>query len=69
MLRRLVLHAAGLQQLDADHVIVAIPFSVLRHCEMDASVSPDEKMAISQMRYESKNQVLDRAGHQRQCRC
>jgi monoamine oxidase len=52
-----VLHATGLQQLDADHVIVAIPFSVLRHCEMDASVSPDKKRAISQMRYESLTRV------------
>jgi monoamine oxidase len=36
-----VLHASGLQELQADHVIITIPFSVLRYCEMDSSVIAD----------------------------
>src|SRR4051812_43291088 len=45
-----VLHASGLQQLEAEHVIVTIPFSVLRHCEIDSSVSLGKKTAIQRMR-------------------
>lgn len=52
-----VLHASGLQQLEADHVIATIPFSVLRHCEIDSSVSSGKKTAIQKMRYESITRV------------
>jgi monoamine oxidase len=52
-----VLHPSGLQQLEADHAIVTIPFSVLRHCEMDSSVSLGKKAAIQKMRYESLTRV------------
>src|SRR4051812_44201936 len=38
-----VLHASGRQQLEADHVIVAVPFSVLRHGELEAAMSPEKK--------------------------
>lgn len=52
-----VLHASGLQELQADHVIITIPFSVLRYCEMDSSVSSGKKTAIQKMRYESLTRV------------
>jgi monoamine oxidase len=46
-------HGGSLEQVDADRVIVAIPFSVLRHVEMDGSFSAAKRMVISKMRYES----------------
>jgi monoamine oxidase len=52
-----VLHATGLQEAQADHVIITIPFSVLRYCKMDSSVSSGKKTVIQKMRYESLTRV------------
>jgi monoamine oxidase len=49
--------AAGLQQVEADHVVVTVPFSVLRHCELDSTISNGKRTAIQKMRYESLTRV------------
>jgi monoamine oxidase len=41
------------QQIESDHVILAIPFSVLRKTEMDGSFSAPKRKAILALRYES----------------
>ena len=49
---RLSVSRAGLmEQVEADRVILAIPFSVLRNVELDSSFSPEKRMAISKLRY------------------
>ena len=45
------------QQMEADYVIVAIPFSVLRKLELDSSFSAQKRTAISSLRYESVMRV------------
>jgi monoamine oxidase len=40
-------------QIESDHVILAIPFSVLRKTEMDASFSAAKRKVISELRYET----------------
>jgi monoamine oxidase len=52
-----VLHANRRQQLEADHVIIAVPFSVLRNGELDAAVSRGKQTLIEKMRYESLTRV------------
>lgn len=46
------------QQLEADRVIVAIPFSVLRRVELDSSFSPQKRKAIFELRYEDCTEVF-----------
>ena len=46
------LRAGTQQQLEADHVILAIPFSVLRKLELDASFSESKRKAIADLHYE-----------------
>jgi monoamine oxidase len=41
------------QQLEADHVILTIPFSVLRKLELDSSFSEAKRKAIASLRYDS----------------
>jgi monoamine oxidase len=44
----------GIQdQIDADRLIVTIPFSVLRSVQLDSSISSQKRHVISAMRYES----------------
>jgi monoamine oxidase len=51
---RIAFQQGGAQhQIESDHVILAIPFSVLRKTEMDASFSAAKRQAISALRYES----------------
>ena len=44
---------AGVEQVEADHVVLTVPFSVLRNCELDSTISVGKRMAIQRMRYES----------------
>jgi len=41
------------QQLEADHVILSIPFSVLRKLELDSSFSEAKRKAIANLHYDS----------------
>jgi monoamine oxidase len=41
------------QQLEADHVILTIPFSVLRKLELDSSFSEAKRKAIADLHYDS----------------
>jgi monoamine oxidase len=51
---RIAFQQAGAHhQIESDHVILALPFSVLRKTEMDASFSAAKRQAISALRYES----------------
>lgn len=51
---RIAFQQAGAQhQIESDHVILAIPFSVLRKAEMGSSFSAPKRKAISALRYES----------------
>jgi monoamine oxidase len=52
------LKAGVQQQVEADRVIVAIPFSVLRKIELDNSFSPQKRKAISELRYEDITEVF-----------
>jgi monoamine oxidase len=45
------------QQMEADRVILTVPFSVLRKVEFDSSVSPLKRKVISELRYESVMRV------------
>ena len=49
---RLTVSRAGvMEQVEADRVILAIPFSVLRNVELDDSFSAQKRMVISKLRY------------------
>ena len=48
---------AGLQQVEADHVVVTPPFSVVRNWELDSTISHGKRAAIQNMRYESLTRV------------
>jgi monoamine oxidase len=48
---------SGLQQVEADHVIVTAPFSVVRNWELDSTISREKMAAIRNMRYESITRV------------
>jgi monoamine oxidase len=51
---RIAFQQAGAQhQIESDHVILAIPFSVLRNVEMDGPLSAPKRKAIAALRYES----------------
>jgi monoamine oxidase len=45
-------HAGNQEQMEADRVIVAIPFSVLRELELDPSFSQEKRDAINKLSYE-----------------
>ena len=47
------LHGGTQQQLEADHVILTIPFSVLRKLELDSSFSEAKRKAIADLHYDS----------------
>jgi monoamine oxidase len=46
-----VSRAGSLEQVEADRVILTIPFSVLRNVELDSSFSSQKRMVISKLRY------------------
>ena len=46
-----------LEQAEADRVVLAIPFSTLRNVELDDSFSPQKRMVISKLRYDSGTHV------------
>jgi monoamine oxidase len=46
------------QQIEADRIVIAIPFSVLRKIELDGSFSPQKRKAISELRYEDITEVF-----------
>ena len=52
-----VSRAGELEQVEADRVILAIPFSVLRQVEMDGSFSLQKRAVISKLRYEAITRV------------
>jgi monoamine oxidase len=55
---RLSVSRAGLlEQVEADRVVLTIPFSVLRNVELDSSFSPEKRIAISRLRYTSITRV------------
>jgi len=47
------LHGGIQQQMEADHVILTIPFSVLRKMELDSSFSEAKRKAIADLHYDS----------------
>ncbi len=44
-------------QVEADRVVIAIPFSVLRNVEIDSSFSPAKRMVIAKLRYDSASHI------------
>ena len=52
-----VSRAGSLEQVEADRVVLTIPFSV-RNVELDGSFSPQKRTAISRLRYTSITRVL-----------
>jgi monoamine oxidase len=55
---RLAVSRAGqLEQVEADRVILAVPFSVLRTIQLDDSFSAQKRMVISNLRYDSMPRV------------
>ena len=48
---------AGLQQVEADHVVVTPPFSVVRNWKLDSTISHQKRAAIQNMHYESLTRV------------
>ena len=51
---RVAIIRSGIQeQMEADHVILTVPFSVLRNIELDSSISEKKHFAIASLRYES----------------
>jgi monoamine oxidase len=46
-----------LQNVEADRVVLAIPFSVLRHVQMDSSISQQKRATIAGVRYDSATRV------------
>ncbi len=57
------LNGGSQQQIEADRVVVAIPFSVLRKTELDNSFSPQKRKAISELRYEDITEVFLQSKH------
>ena len=52
-----VSRAGSLEQVEADRVVLTIPFSVLRNVELDSSFSSQKRTAISRLRYTSITRV------------
>ena len=46
-----VSRAGQLEQVEAERVVLTIPFSVLRNMELDSSFSPQKRTVISRLRY------------------
>lgn len=53
-----LLQAGAPQTLSADHLICAIPFSVLRHIEVSPRFSPEKQRAIEQLYYDPVMRVF-----------
>jgi monoamine oxidase len=52
-----VMKGGKLHQVEADRVVIAIPFSVLRLVDLDASFSPGKRAAIANLRYASQSHM------------
>jgi monoamine oxidase len=52
-----VTRGGALEQVEADRVILAIPFSTLRNVELDDSFSAQKRTVISKLRYDSATHV------------
>ena len=52
-----VTRGGAVEQVDADRVILAIPFSTLRNVELDDSFSAQKRAVISKLRYDSTAHV------------
>jgi len=52
-----VTHGGAVEQVEADRVILAIPFSTLRNVELDDSFSAQKRAVISKLRYDSVTHV------------
>ena len=52
-----VSHGGQVEQVEADRVVMTAPFSVLRHMELDDSISQQKRTVISNLRYESITRV------------
>jgi len=50
--------AAGRRKAKADHAIVTVPFSVLRHVEMGTPLSLPKRRAIRQLHYDASAKIL-----------
>jgi monoamine oxidase len=53
-----VTRGGALEQVDADRVILTIPFSTLRNVELDDSFSAQKRAVISKLRYDSASHVF-----------
>ena len=53
-----VARGGALEQVEADRVILAIPFSTLRNVELDDSFSAQKRAVISKLRYDSASHVF-----------
>jgi monoamine oxidase len=53
-----VTRGGAVEQVDADRVILAIPFSTLRNIELDDSFSAQKRAVISKLRYDSASHVF-----------
>jgi monoamine oxidase len=51
-------NAAGRNLLRADHAVVALPFSVLRHIEIAPAVSRGKQRAIRQLYYDASTKIF-----------
>jgi monoamine oxidase len=52
-----IFESGALQNVEADRVVLAIPYSVLRSVQLDASLSQGKREVISGVRYESATRV------------
>lgn len=52
-----IAHGGTLEQVTVDRAVIAIPFSVLRHVQLDGSFSADKRAVIAHLRYESATHV------------
>ena len=52
-----IAHEGTLAQVEVDRAVLAIPFSVLRHVQLDNSFSSAKRAAVAGLRYESATHV------------
>jgi monoamine oxidase len=52
-----IAHEGTLAQVEVDRAVIAIPFSVLRHVELDNSFSSAKRSVVAGLRYESATHV------------
>jgi len=55
--RLAVAHASGSEEVEAERVVLALPFSLLREVQLDGSFSRGKRRAIEELRYESATRL------------